>query len=91
MQPIKDIRIYRSTIENIPGNSLPEGFYNQELCAVARRIVMKLQENGFSMGDFHHLYINMEVFYFYNIVLFHKFLLITYMDQLHLSFRLRGS
>ncbi|PWJ71130.1 hypothetical protein B0O40_0994 [Ruminococcaceae bacterium R-25] len=59
MQPIKDIRIYRSTIENIPGNSLPEGFYNLELCAVARRIVMKLQENGFSMGDFHHLYINL--------------------------------
>ena len=58
MQAIKDIRFYRSTVENVPGNSLPEGFYNHELCAVARRIVMKLQENGFSMGDFHHLYIN---------------------------------
>ena len=59
MQAIKDIRIYRSTIENIPGNSLPGSFSNLKLCAIARRIVMKLQENGFSMGDFHHLYINL--------------------------------
>ena len=59
MQTIKDIRIYRSSIENIPGNSLPEGFYNFELSCITRRIVMKLQETGFSMGEFHHLYINL--------------------------------
>ena len=58
MATIRNIRIYRSTIENIDGNSHPEGFYNQELSCVVFRICMKLREKKFSMGDFHHLYIN---------------------------------
>ena len=59
MQAIRDIRIYRSAVENIPGNSLPECVYNRELSCITRRIVMKLQETGFSLGEFHHLYINL--------------------------------
>ena len=58
MPVIKDIRLYRSSIENISGNSLPSSFYNQSVNCILRRIVMKLEENGFSLGDFHHLYIN---------------------------------
>ena len=59
MKVIKDIRIYRSKIENIPGNPLPDSFNNFELCCVASRIVMKLRENGFELGDYDHLYINL--------------------------------
>lgn len=58
MAIIQDIRIYRCAVENVTG-MYPESFLNIELCAVARRICMKLRENEFSMGDFHHLYINM--------------------------------
>ena len=58
MPVIKDIRLYRSSIENISGNSLPSSFYNQSVNCILRRIVMKLEEKGFSLGDFHHLYIN---------------------------------
>ncbi|WP_026518593.1 hypothetical protein [Butyrivibrio sp. MC2021] len=63
MKIIQDIRIYRSDIENISGNSTPSDFYNPKmsakLCAIFNRITMKLREKGFSMGDFHHLYINL--------------------------------
>ncbi len=63
MKIIQDIRIYRSNIENISGNSTPSDFYNPKmsakLCAIFNRITMKLREKGFSMGDFHHLYINL--------------------------------
>lgn len=55
---IQDIRIYRCVVENITGVN-PESFFNKELCAVARRICMKLREKEFSMGEFHHLYINL--------------------------------
>ena len=58
MAIIQDIRIYRCSVENITGVH-PEGFLNNELCAVTRRICMKLREKEFSMGDFHHLYINL--------------------------------
>lgn len=58
MKVIKDIRLYTSTIENIDGNSLPLGFATKEMNMVARRIVMKLNEHEFSLGDFDHLYIN---------------------------------
>ena len=59
MKVISDIRIYRSMIENIDGNSLPSGFDNKLLHITLHRIAMKLREKGFSLGDFDHLYINM--------------------------------
>lgn len=59
MPLIKGIRVYRSNIENIDGNSLPEGFANKQLDCVLQRITMKLRENGFTLGDFDHLYINL--------------------------------
>lgn len=60
MKPIKDIRIYKSRIPNINGNPLPSEchFTNDPHCAAIRRITMKLNERGFSLGDFDHLYIN---------------------------------
>lgn len=58
MAIIQDIRIYRCKVENFTGVN-PEGFFNPKLCAVTRRICMKLREKEFSMGDFHHLYINL--------------------------------
>lgn len=59
MTVIKDIRIYRSCIENIDGNSLPYSFSSKELNCIFHRIAMKLRENKFTMGDFNHLYINL--------------------------------
>ncbi len=59
MKTIKDIRIYRSNIENIDGNSLPAGFADKGLNATLYRITMKLREHDFKLGDFDHLYINM--------------------------------
>ena len=59
MKVIKDIRFYRSRIENVPGNSFPESFYNLELCRIAERVAWKLRESGFVLGDYHHLYINL--------------------------------
>ena len=58
MKPIADIRLYRSRIENIDGNSLPSEFASKKVNIVTNRIVMKLRENGFSLGDFDHLYMN---------------------------------
>ena len=58
MKVIKDIRIYKSNVENIDGNSLPMSFADKELNAIITRIVMKLRENKFSLGEFDHLYIN---------------------------------
>ena len=59
MSAIRDIRVYRSQIENIAGNSLPEGFENKHLHIILHRVAMKLSEHDFSMGDFHHLYVNL--------------------------------
>lgn len=59
MKVISDIRMYRSIIENIDGNSLPARFDNKLLHVTLYRIAMKLREKGFSLGDFDHLYINM--------------------------------
>lgn len=58
MTIIKDIRIYRSTTENITGNSFPYSFGNKKLNCILHRITMKLREKGFTLGDFDHLYIN---------------------------------
>ena len=59
MKIIGDIRIYKSRIENIEGNSLPSYFETSKILnAKIQRIVMALRENNFSFGDFDHLYIN---------------------------------
>ena len=59
MKIIGDIRIYKSRIENIEGNSLPSYFETSKILnAKIQRIVMALRENYFSFGDFDHLYIN---------------------------------
>lgn len=59
MTVVKDIRIYRSSIDNIDGNPLPNHFENRELHCIIHRIVMKLREKNFILGDFNHLYINL--------------------------------
>ena len=59
MKVISDIRIYKSKVENIEGNSLPSEFKSTKILnARIKRIVMALRENNFSLGDFDHLYIN---------------------------------
>jgi hypothetical protein len=58
MRIIKDIRVFRSNTENTDGNPLPNGVENKELNCVIRRIVMRLREERFSLGEFDHLYIN---------------------------------
>ena len=55
---ISDIRVYKSNVPNIIGNALPSDIYNKRLNIVLHRIVMKLRENHFSLGEFDHLYIN---------------------------------
>lgn len=58
MKPISDIRLYRNNIPNIDGNSHPSEFASKQLNIIVTRIVMKLREKGFSLGDYDHLYIN---------------------------------
>lgn len=60
MKPIADIRIFTSETENISGNALPSSltFQSRKCFAVLQRIVMKLRECGFSLGEFDHLYVN---------------------------------
>ena len=62
MKVIKDIRVYRSQIENIDGNPMPNSFGNKMLNIILHRIAMKLRENEFTMGDFDHLYINLTTY-----------------------------
>ena len=58
MKIISDIRLYKSEIPNIDGNAYPIEFTNKSLAVKIHRIVMKLREKGFSLGEFDHLYIN---------------------------------
>ncbi|WP_310603979.1 hypothetical protein [Anaerosporobacter sp.] len=58
MKIISDIRLYKSDIDNINGNSLPSGFSDRSLNLTVRRIAMKLREYSFSLGEFDHLYLN---------------------------------
>ena len=63
MKVISDIRIYKSKVENIEGNSLPSEFKATKILnAKIKRIVMALRENNFSFGDFDHLYINFTIY-----------------------------
>lgn len=58
MKFISDIRLFRSTIANIDGNPLPESFGSKQLNIIIHRIVMKLREQKFSLGEYDHLYLN---------------------------------
>jgi len=62
MKIIKDIRLYKSDTLNEYGNPIIENIDNKKINAITHRIVMKLRENGFSLGDFDHLYINFVTF-----------------------------
>ncbi len=59
MKTIRDIRFFKSAIPNLDGHSLPSGIDNPSLTVPARRIALRLREQGFSLGDFDHLYINL--------------------------------
>ena len=55
---ISDIRLYKSESQNEYGGYIDYGFGDKKLNAIIKRVVMKLRENEFSLGDFDHLYIN---------------------------------
>lgn len=55
---ISDIRLYKSESQNEYGCYITDSFGDKKLNAVVKRVVMKLRENGFSLGEFDHLYIN---------------------------------
>ena len=55
---IADIRLFRSEGRTESGNFDMVSFGDKKVNAIVKRIVMKLRENGFSMGEFDHLYIN---------------------------------
>lgn len=55
---IKDIRLYKSESQNEYGTYVTNSFADKKLIAITQRVVMKLRENEFSLGEFDHLYIN---------------------------------
>ena len=55
---ITDIRLFKSEGRTESGHFDMVSFGDKRSIAAVKRIVMKLRENGFSMGDFDHLYIN---------------------------------
>ena len=55
---ISDIRLYKSESQSEYGGYNTEAFGDKQLNAVVKRVVMKLRESGFSLGEFDHLYIN---------------------------------
>ena len=55
---ISDIRLFKSESQNEFGGYITDSFSDKKLNAVIKRVVMKLRENEFSLGDFDHLYIN---------------------------------
>lgn len=61
MKIIQDIRLYRSEQRSENGDYLTSSFAPRELNAIIHRIVMKLRESEFSMGEFDHLYMNFTV------------------------------
>lgn len=62
MKTISDIRLFRSTIANTDGNPLPSDFGSKQLHIVIHRIVMKLREKNFSLGEYDHLYLNFTTY-----------------------------
>ena len=55
---ISDIRLYKSESQNEYGIYTTSYFADKKLNAIVQRVVMKLRENEFSLGEFDHLYIN---------------------------------
>ena len=55
---ISDIRLYRSESQNAYGGFVTTSFGDKKLTARVKRVVMKLREKGFSLGEFDHLYLN---------------------------------
>ena len=55
---ISDIRLFKSESQNEYGGYITDYFGDKKLNAIVNRIVMKLRENEFSLGDFDHLYVN---------------------------------
>ena len=55
---ISDIRLFKSEAQNEYGGYMTDSFGDKKLNAIVKRVVMKLRENEFSLGDFDHLYIN---------------------------------
>ena len=55
---ISDIRLFRSKSQNEYGGYMTESFGDKKLNAIIKRVVMKLRESEFSLGEFDHLYIN---------------------------------
>ena len=55
---ISDIRLFKSESQNEYGDYITCSFGDKKLNAIVNRVVMKLRENEFSLGEFDHLYIN---------------------------------
>ena len=52
---ISDIRVFKSKSQNDLSSYIPDA---KKINAIVNRMVMKLRENEFSLGEFDHLYIN---------------------------------
>ena len=55
---ISDIRLFKSESQNEYGGYITDYFGDKKLNTIVNRIVMKLRENEFSLGEFDHLYVN---------------------------------
>ena len=55
---ISDIRLFKSESQNEFGGYITDSFGDKKLNAVIKRVVMKLRENEFYLGEFDHLYVN---------------------------------
>ena len=79
---ISDIRLYRSESRNEYGVYATKSFSNKKLNAIIQRVVMKLRESEFSLGEFDHLYIN-----FTTCDIGKKTILSDYVDKYHPWYR----
>ena len=82
MKIISDIRLYKSSSKNEFGSFITESLGSKKLNATIKRIVMKLRENNFSLGEFDHLYIN-----FTTCDIANEIELSDYIDKYHPWFR----
>jgi hypothetical protein len=79
---ISDIRLYKSESRNEHGVYAIESFSNKKLNAIIQRVVMKLRESEFSLGEFDHLYINLTT-----CDIGEKAILSDYVDKYHPWYR----